>query len=76
MISGAIFNVGMEHLAHEIKTVGVQDANVVKKAFVDGRDVHGKSISKRIKGEVNQHNKDWKRKFNKAGKSVKHFFGF
>jgi len=70
LISGALFNVGVEHLAHEIKTTGVQDANVIKKAFIDGKDIHGKNIGNRIKQETKQHNKDWEHRISKAGKFI------
>lgn len=80
LISGAIFNVGMEHMAHEIKTTGVQVANVVKKAFVDGKDIHGKSIGKRIKNELKEKDvffhKEIGSAFKKSGRAIKHFFGF
>ena len=72
LLSGALFNIGAKHLAEELKTTGVQDANVIKKAFVDGKDIHGKNIGKRIKSEFKE---DVIKPWAKTGKSIKHFFG-
>ena len=75
MITSALFNISTEHLAHTIKTTGVQDANVIKKAFVDGRNVKGEKISTKIKDEAQGYNRTWKKRFNKVGHSIKHLFG-
>ena len=86
MITTAMFNYGAEHMAHEIKTTGVEDANVLKHALVDDRNVKGESISKNIRQSIADNNRAWEHRVTNvantvgegvkdAGNAVAHLFG-
>jgi hypothetical protein len=70
MITTAMFNYGVEHMAHEIKTTGVEDANVLKHALVDDRNVKGESISQNIKQSFAEKNKAWEHRVTGAANTV------
>ena len=79
LISTALFNVSLEHLSHEVRTsvhyvsrTASEDAKVLQKAIIEGKDVHGKNIGKRISGEFKEANRKWR----KTGSVIKHFFGW
>lgn len=44
MLTSAMFNHGAEHMVHEMKTTGVDDADVLKHACVFDKNVRGESI--------------------------------
>ena len=70
MLTTAMFNYGVEHMAHEIKTTGVEDANALKRAFVDGRNVKGESISKNIQHSFAEKNKVWEHRVTGTANTV------
>lgn len=59
MLTTAMFDYRVEHMAHEIKTTGVEDANVLKHALVNDRNVKGESISQNTKRLFADKNRAW-----------------
>ena len=70
MLTTAMFNYGVEHMAHEVKTTGVEDANVLKRAIVDDTNVKGESISKNIQQSFAEKNRAWEHRVSNAANTV------